>query len=142
MNTPADPASKKRGPKSSQRVIKLTPTDRAPLDRLLADLPLEEVGPITMIKTPHGDVIVHLVPFGTHVILQTLVAVDKKRGAGTAAMKIICAAADRQHVTLSVIPEPLKAWGQREIPKRKLVAFYAAFGFEDDGRTHMTRAPR
>lgn len=122
-------------------MIKVTPTDRAALDRLVADLPLETVGPLTMIKTPQSDVVVNFTAFGTHVILTTLIAIDKKRGAGTAAMEIICAAADRQGVTLSLVPEPLKKLGEHPISKQKLIAFYAAFGFENN-RTHMTRSPK
>lgn len=141
MKTTADPASKKRGPKQSRRVI----------DAFLSELPMRSqhtvLGWAQMIATPKGDAILMLDPFDGYVILTRLVAVD--RGAGRAAMEMVVAAADEYQITLNLTACPIEpVGGGKLLTNRALENFYAGFGFQkygyrdNGGHIKMSRIPR
>ena len=123
--------------------LTLSKTPDATLQAFMADVPRE----YDIVTTPAGRAAVVLEPFDGRVIVKRLIALD--RGAGRAAMEIVCTAADKHGVTLRLFAEPLL---NQFAPYRKrtwLEKFYASFGFEQRGHrsgkwgtAQMERKPR
>lgn len=65
---------------------------------------------------------------GVHI--SSLRALYPRSGDGTKAMKALCILADKYQVNLNLEADPFKGVDGRFIPKRKLLEWYAGFGFE------------
>ena len=78
---------------------------------------------------------------GVVVIEGLMVPPPRRRGLGTWALGLLCGAADREGVTLAVVPEPVRLLVDAPIPPRALERFYASHGFRRDGG-RWSRAPR
>jgi hypothetical protein len=89
----------------------------------LTDLPIKN----DVIVTSKGRAHLVLELFDGYAIVKRVMAMD--RGASHAAMKLICAAADRHNVTLRLCAEPLMV-SPYNLTRKRLEQWYAGFGFE------------
>ena len=108
---------------------------------MLAALPVSAAD-VPTIVTPKGVAILMLKAFSGRVIVERVASLD--RGAGRAAMEMLCAAADKHGVTLELFAVPLEPVGGKLLSKRALKKFYRGFGFAQHGldTAKMRRAPR
>ena len=122
--------------------LTLSKTPAAALQAFMADVPVKD----DVLATPAGQALLLLEPFDGRVIVKRVVAMD--RGAGRAAMEIVCAAADKHRITLRLFAHPLASAITYAMPRRQLERWYESFGFEQrghragNGDAQMERKPR
>jgi len=97
-----------------------------------------------LFATSKGDAAVNLV-MQKHDRATLKWLASLQRGAGRAALATITEAADRHGVTLELMAKPGRPMGAgKRLPRKKLEAFYAGFGFavagrDSDGFARMVR---